>query len=166
MFGLAPRPGFRPKARTPPNAPSGARDDEEPRQTEFDLQGQLLRCHAPSRVLAGSTLTGQKTRRTMGTCRPLPSPRSRARSTSSWTRSSKRFATSPSTRATASRSTSSRNERPLPRGPQGHCGPARRGRAVVAGVRRRAPRVWADVVRARPTSPEGVRGIRTCLRAS
>ncbi len=40
--GLALRPGFRPKARKPPNAPSGARDDEEPRQTEFELQGQYL----------------------------------------------------------------------------------------------------------------------------
>ncbi len=42
MVRLALRPGFRPNARKPPNAPSGARDDEEPRQTEFELQGQYL----------------------------------------------------------------------------------------------------------------------------
>jgi hypothetical protein len=42
MFGLALPPGFRPKARSPPNAPSGARDDEELRRTEFDSQGQFL----------------------------------------------------------------------------------------------------------------------------
>jgi hypothetical protein len=41
LVGLALRPGFRPNARSPSNEPgTGTRDDEEPRQTEFELQGQ------------------------------------------------------------------------------------------------------------------------------
>jgi hypothetical protein len=40
LVGLALRPGFRLKARSPSNEPSGRGRRHELRQTEFELQGQ------------------------------------------------------------------------------------------------------------------------------
>ena len=138
MFGLAPRPGFRPKARTPPNAPSGARDDEEPRQTEFDLQGQLLRCHAPSRVLAGEHVDRTENEAHDGDVPTTPEPsfarsidelmdalEQALRDVAEYARDG--FAVDEFLKTSG-----------LFLAAQGHCGPARGGRAVVAGVRRRA----------------------------
>src|SRR5207247_10759348 len=68
LAGLALRPEPRPKARRPPTR-AGARGDE-PRRTEFDLQGQYSLWHCPSELksTARADLEGAGRRAERGRC--------------------------------------------------------------------------------------------------